>query len=105
MTRNIKAQLHSELADLLDRESRMQAHLRGGASLPDDWTDRNSATQGDAVLELLDRGAIERIGALREALGRIDDGDYGVCAACGAAVPEARLLAMPTARTCVSCTD
>ena len=34
---------------------------------------------------------------------RLADGTYGVCARCGAAVPDARLEARPTARTCVAC--
>ena len=37
------------------------------------------------------------------ALARLDAGTYGYCAACGEAVPEARLAARPAALTCVGC--
>jgi DnaK suppressor protein len=38
-----------------------------------------------------------------DALGRVDDGTYGVCEVCGARIPDGRLEARPTARTCVGC--
>jgi DnaK suppressor protein len=37
------------------------------------------------------------------ALGRIDQGTYGLCADCGGAVPEGRLEAKPDAARCVTC--
>jgi DnaK suppressor protein len=40
---------------------------------------------------------------LERAEGRVADGTYGICAACGAALPPERLAARPAARTCVQC--
>ncbi len=40
---------------------------------------------------------------LARAQGRIADGTYGVCEQCGAAIPQERLVALPTARTCIRC--
>ena len=37
------------------------------------------------------------------ALGRLDDGSYGVCERCGEPIPPGRLRARPAARTCVAC--
>jgi RNA polymerase-binding transcription factor DksA len=37
------------------------------------------------------------------ALGRIDDGTYGLCERCGIAIGVERLEAVPAARTCVGC--
>jgi RNA polymerase-binding protein DksA len=37
------------------------------------------------------------------ALARMKEGDYGMCAACGAKIPDARLRALPWARCCVQC--
>ncbi|MDR7253494.1 RNA polymerase-binding transcription factor DksA [Nocardioides sp. BE266] len=37
------------------------------------------------------------------ALERVDAGTYGVCEVCGRPVGEARLDALPAARTCVVC--
>ena len=49
-------------------------------------------SQGRAYLEELDR-----------AQGRLANGTYGACEHCGAAIPRERLVALPTARTCVQC--
>ena len=41
------------------------------------------------------------VAEIDEALERIDDGTYGVCAVCGAAIPEERLDAVPYAMLCL----
>lgn len=38
-----------------------------------------------------------------QALLRLDEGAYGVCARCGQAISERRLEALPTARHCAPC--
>jgi DnaK suppressor protein len=38
-----------------------------------------------------------------EALRRLDAGGYGSCERCGAVIARPRLLARPTARTCIDC--
>ncbi len=38
-----------------------------------------------------------------EALIRVEDGTYGVCAECGVEISEKRLEAVPFARLCVEC--
>mgnify|MGYP006306975341 CR=1 FL=1 len=45
----------------------------------------------------------ERLIAIDEALKQIESGTYGVCSECSAQIPDARLMAMPTARYCVKC--
>ncbi len=37
------------------------------------------------------------------ALARIDAGSYGACEGCGRSIGEARLEALPAARSCISC--
>ncbi|MFC5549053.1 TraR/DksA family transcriptional regulator [Massilia aerilata] len=39
------------------------------------------------------------------ALGRLEAGGYGICARCGMAIPEARLVATPTVQTCIGCQE
>jgi RNA polymerase-binding transcription factor DksA len=38
-----------------------------------------------------------------EALRRLDAGEFGNCERCGAGIARERLLARPTARTCIDC--
>ena len=40
---------------------------------------------------------------VNDALGRIDDGTYGVCEGRGEPIPKQRLKAIPWARYCVAC--
>lgn len=44
-----------------------------------------------------------RLLAIDEALAMIEKGTYGQCATCGEEIPEARLIALPTAKNCVKC--
>jgi RNA polymerase-binding transcription factor DksA len=47
--------------------------------------------------------AEERHDAILEALARLDDGSYGVCAGCAQPIPYGRLLVMPETKHCVTC--
>lgn len=39
------------------------------------------------------------------ALGKLASGGAGICESCGRDIPDARLLATPTVRTCIECQD
>ena len=47
--------------------------------------------------------AEERFDAVVDAIARLDDGSYGICAACTQPIPYGRLLVMPETRHCVAC--
>ena len=40
---------------------------------------------------------------IQDAVGRIEDGTYGICEGDGSLIPKARLRAIPWARYCVAC--
>ena len=42
----------------------------------------------------------QELTAIDEAMGRLEQGTYGICEACGRDIPEDRLKVMPTARYC-----
>lgn len=42
---------------------------------------------------------------VESALARIKNGEYGICTACGTAIPKARLEAIPWARLCLQCAE
>ncbi len=56
----------------------------------------------ELTLSLLgsEKGALDQVEA---AIGRIDDGSYGRCEACGVTIPKSRLEAIPFAARCVRC--
>jgi len=39
------------------------------------------------------------------AIGRLENGGYGICVSCGCDIPEERLRATPTVQTCVPCQE
>ena len=43
--------------------------------------------------------------AIEEALWRIEKGTYGVCRDCGEPIAEARLVAIPWTRVCITCKE
>jgi DnaK suppressor protein len=56
----------------------------------------------DFALRLADR---ERrlLKKIKNALGRIQNGEYGTCESCGAAITFQRLMARPVATQCIDC--
>jgi RNA polymerase-binding transcription factor len=73
-----------------------------------DTYDEGFADSGQVTAE---RGEVDALaGTLRDtlneidtALSKFDNGTYGVCEVCGGPISEARLEAMPAARTCIEC--
>lgn len=61
----------------------------------EDWNERHATV---TQLETLYRG-------YNRALDKIERGTYGVCEVCGEEISPARLLVLPTARTCVNHID
>ena len=45
----------------------------------------------------------QKLGAIEEALERIESGTYGMCESCEEEIPVERLKAMPFTRLCVQC--
>lgn len=65
-----------------------------------DEAERTTRSQGIA-----DRAehAREELHLAGEALGRLDGGDYGICASCGRPIDRERVLALPLVRHCIDC--
>jgi DnaK suppressor protein len=96
------------------RRAQLQAeHDRLTGQLHDLGLDRDSFDEGfaDSGQVTAERGEVEALaGTLREtlqdinaALGKIEQGTYGLCESCGRPIAEARLEAMPAARLCIAC--
>ena len=70
-----------------------------------DFTD--DATRASNRQMILNLGEQERetLKQVEEALYKIKNGEYGVCALCEKAIPKARLNIVPFALHCVTCLD
>jgi RNA polymerase-binding transcription factor DksA len=93
--------LRNRLRDLNARLSGVEAELDQPADA--DSEERASEREGDEVLESLGNAGLLEIRMIQAALGRIADGTFGDCVACGEPISEERLNAVPHAARCKRC--
>ncbi len=91
-----------------DRMAELSAHLK---KIEDDLEQPLPADLEDQAIDLEDDEVLQRLGAahsqelrlLNNALERIANGTYGICAKCGEDISQARLDAVPHAVICRNC--
>ena len=71
--------------------------------IPADLEDQAIDLEDDEVLERLGRANETELRFLHDALKRIEDGSYGICARCGEDISDARLAAVPHTMVCKAC--
>ena len=69
-------------------------------SQDDDARLKNQTREVDGALTAMDADELARIDRALEAM---DDGEYGLCDACGCAIPFERLKIEPMTQHCVAC--
>ena len=95
-----RAQLSAEIEDGRRRLEEEEADNMGDVG---DSRDVATATeQADLRNAHIERDAAE-LKAVDAALGRIAQGEYGICIRCGREIGEARLRANPIADRCIEC--
>ena len=62
------------------------------------------ATERDLAIRNVDRDST-LLRAVKAALGRIGDGNFGICIACESAISPRRLAAVPWAPRCIRCQE
>jgi DnaK suppressor protein len=77
-------------------------HMNGASSSSGAST-RQVRSESDEMDAVLHERAQARLAAVAAALRRLDMGDYGNCARCGARIPFGRLAVMPEATLCMAC--
>lgn len=70
-----------------------------------DFAEQAVEMENEEVVERLDEEAKHELALVNAALGRIENGEYGLCEACGVQISEARLEALPHAAKCINCAD
>jgi RNA polymerase-binding protein DksA len=107
----IKATLESERNDLFQRQAELeqdsfdatQSDMTGEVGLDEDFADAGTATferERDLSIRNNIRDLIDQI---TRAIGRINEGTYGICERCGRPIDAARLKALPHALLCMDC--
>ena len=105
-----RALLENERRVAVDRLAGLRGDFQGMVaaskdSNADDEHDPEGATIAfeRSQVDSLARQAEQRLVEIEAALDRLAAGTYGVCERCGRRIPDERLQARPTARTCVGC--
>ncbi|HET9731863.1 MAG TPA: TraR/DksA family transcriptional regulator [Acidimicrobiales bacterium] len=102
LTREARAQLEQELADLRRQLSEL-GRGEEGLSYDSNFADTSQVTAERGEAEALAVKLEGALGEVEHALSKLESGEYGRCEDCGDAIPEARLEAMPAARFCINC--
>lgn len=97
----LAAKLQARLAELAKRSDEIEGDLRG--PLDADFSEQAVDLADDEALEGVDDVLRAEAAQIRAALARIENGTYGICANCGAAIGAERLEAQPVATRCIKC--
>jgi DnaK suppressor protein len=93
----MKSKLLSEL------DSDLRAEREGNKDEGMDTYDLASEERDREINFILSDRERVKIKQIDDALGRLDDGTYGVCESCGLEIAEERLQALPFTRLCRDC--
>lgn len=98
-----KAQLEEMKSKIMtDVEQTLSEMTTQNGNIPDP-NDR-ATVESDRNFELRIRDRERKLmNKVEEALGRIEDGSYGICDGCGEDIAEKRLEARPVAKFCIDC--
>jgi DnaK suppressor protein len=84
-------------------ESELRAEREGNKDEGMDTYDLASEERDREINFILSDRERVKIKQIDDALGRMDEGSYGVCESCGLEIAEERLEAMPFTRLCRDC--
>ena len=99
-----RERLESRRDELRTRLASVRADLsRKREPLSADFADQATQRENDEVLEGIGRSSETELGQLEQALRRIQSGEYGTCAKCGAGIESARLDVVPYTDRCSNC--
>jgi DnaK suppressor protein len=104
----VREQLEADIAglaaDITEAESAIAERLGDAVGdAGDDQADAGAKTFQREHELALTQNARELLELSEHALGRMDEGTFGVCESCGQPIGKARLQAFPRATLCVKC--
>ena len=96
----------TRLTSLLDEMEREREEAVASQTSSERSPDPNTAEGGSMAFEMekelsIAQNAQDLLDKVRHALGRMDEGTYGICEVTGESIPVARLEALPCATTIV----
>jgi RNA polymerase-binding protein DksA len=105
MKENEYEEVRHSLIDMLEELDDRLAKITQDVKEPLDRDFEEQATQveNDEVLDSLGNAARTEIEMVKEAISRIDKGQYGLCQVCGEPISKERLKVIPYSTMCIKC--
>ena len=97
----VRHNLIDMLEDLDDRLAKITHDVK--EPLDKDFEEQATQTENDEVLDGLGNAARTEIEMVKQAIVRIDKGQYGLCQVCGQAISKERLKVIPYSTMCIKC--
>ena len=95
--------LEEERTDLRRQLAELGFGDGGGLSYDHNFADTSQVSAERSEAAALAGQLQDALAEVEAALGRLDEGTYGRCEACGKPIVDARLEAKPAARRCITC--
>jgi len=97
--------LQEQARSLMNRMSTPAAAVVARSEEPRDYGDMSEQSHEEWLFLNRNAANAEQLRQIKEALQRINDGTYGVCADCEKPISPKRLQAVPWAKYCVQCQE
>ncbi|OQY24723.1 MAG: hypothetical protein B6I34_03285 [Anaerolineaceae bacterium 4572_32.1] len=94
-----KAHLMQQIEQTSEASIALRDSIGYGNHMADDGTEAFEQSKGLSLQRTFDSRLID----IDNALGKFDEGTYGICENCGETIDWARLEALPAARFCIRC--
>jgi len=100
----VKLVLCEMLEELDDRLAKITDDVRHTDEPAEkDFSEQATQNENNEVQDYLGNSARTEIGMIKQALSRIESGEYGVCQVCGEPINIERLKVIPYSNMCVKC--
>ena len=97
----VRHNLIDMLEDLDERLAKITRDVK--EPLDKDFEEQATQAENDEVLDGLGNAARTEIEMVKQALARLDKGQYGLCQICGLPISKERLKAIPYSCMCIKC--
>lgn len=103
---DVRQTLSERQAVLKKRLGAIEADVRHDkAPLSSDWSEQAVEKENDEVIDALGNAALLELRQIRNALQRIDAGEYGYCSRCGTEIGVERQQLLPYTDLCIKCSE
>ena len=100
----VRIRLIAMLDELNLRLARITDNLKhSDVPLEKDFEEQATQNENDEVMDYLGNAAKTEIEMIKQAICRIDNGQYGLCQVCGEPIGKQRLEALPYTSQCIKC--